>query len=201
MPKKDPVATEAAERLRSTAGEARHALAELRSGIDGYRARIADLKEEREAVSRAPTTLEEAMARLDARLGSAAISYDLDRPLSVLTDPREPLRDPRETRLLDLVVGHAMSDRDINEVLAALFGAELRRFFEGALNRHLADLAKEGITPLSQEERTERLATIDAELLAVESDEEALIVAAENVGFAIERRADVDPRVLLEVVQ
>lgn len=191
----------AAERIRASAAEARNAIEGLRGSIEGYRAKIADLKDQREATLRAPATMEEALAQLDARLGSAALTYNFESLYSTLCDPDVPVMEGRGMRHLELISTYSVSSSDINELLTAMLGAEIRKFLETGLQRRFDALAKDGILPLSKAQRAERLAMIDAELFEAESDEEALIVEAERAGFAIERRSDLDPRVYLEVAE
>ena len=61
------------------------------------------------------------------------------------------------------------------------------------------DLVSDDANSLDDATRATKLATIAADMLAVEREEEALIVQAEQAGNQILRRPDADPRAVLQI--
>jgi hypothetical protein len=61
------------------------------------------------------------------------------------------------------------------------------------------DAAPKPLFAISAKQRAERLVTLDAELLALEFDEEAIITKSESEGPILERRPQADPRAILGV--
>ncbi|WP_038973303.1 hypothetical protein [Bradyrhizobium genomosp. III] len=70
--------------------------------------------------------------------------------------------------------------------------------FEKRLHAELDRLPQPALT-LSADDRVAKLLELEAELLARERQEEALIELAEEQGAAIARRLDADPRAVLGI--
>ncbi|KJS04337.1 MAG: hypothetical protein VR73_14745 [Gammaproteobacteria bacterium BRH_c0] len=80
---------------------------------------------------------------------------------------------------------------DIDAALCFLFQDEIIERFKA--------ITAEGLKPgLPLDERPAVLAKLEAELLQLEIEEEALIVELDRMGFPIERREDARPEVVLE---
>ncbi len=61
------------------------------------------------------------------------------------------------------------------------------------------DAVADPASALTAEQRRKENIRLDAEILRIEREEETLIVAAANEGTFITRRADADPRAVLEL--
>lgn len=154
-------------------------VADHRRAVAETRAHIEEKKAERERVILAPlpakTLLSAALADLDQRAAKGAPNYD----------PRRRDRSPVDLgRSLDHFAGDftAWLHRDaIADRLRQMIGT---RDAPGAL---------------SDDQRENQLAKLEADLLAVERYEEALICAAEATGLRIARRRNADPRAICEV--
>lgn len=157
-------------------GDARRALSELRElGAKlrderaGLEARVVPLNEAQDAAARAVMRAAEA-ALDDINLAS------LTRP----EDGRAPRLDLTETR------------RD-----ALAFAAQVESI-TAMLNARLADRYERlGLEGIAADEKAAALAKIDADLLAAECAEEAVIRDLEREGAGPLRRPDADPRALL----
>lgn len=159
--------------------------------IDNLRKRIAALRAEREQVLRTPRSLGDVHGTIERQLsalaeeGREALAWRLRRvaagtePVAVLFGA--PVRDQRD--------GPAQAQ--VGPLLAALFGpAALMQ----ALQPHLEALPAEGIT---DSDRRDLLARIDADLWAAELAEEAAVCEAEARGEQVQRRADANPAAVL----
>lgn len=94
-----------------------------------------------------------------------------------------------------MIDGGWSAQQDVAAYLAWIDGAALER----RLHEMLDKVPQPALT-MSSAERASKLAAIEAELLASERDEEALIEHAEEQGLATARRLDADPRAVLGIV-
>ena len=152
---------------------------EFRDGIESLRARIAALKSEREQVENLPPTQDIALQRVDDWIENLAFTARDRTP-----DPR------RFVAGLNYYQPYGL-DRD-----AVLF-AYLTPALADAAKARVLDLYANGMAGVSEDERRNQLDRIDRELLDSELAEESLLRGAEQAGFAIQRRADQDPRAAL----
>jgi hypothetical protein len=153
----------------------RSALSSAEREVEMVRKRIIAEKVERAAVANAPYPLEERVADIDRFLASA---FRHTPNIGVHVSPH----------------GGGSFDNPELEALSSL-GPFIRSARIGALERYL-----EARPPgLPKAERPARLAEIDARLLELEREEEAIIEAAEEAGLEIARRADADPRAILGI--
>jgi hypothetical protein len=150
------------------------------------RAKISGLKMERQKV------LQAALPIADAKLQAAEY-------VAKLVERGAP----------KIVYGH---DRDFRAQFSALIdnayttqqdiGAHLAWLDPSAFLARLCeqiDAAPKPLFAISAKQRTERLLTLEAELLALEFDEEAIVTQSEIEGPILERRAQADPRAILGV--
>lgn len=73
----------------------------------------------------------------------------------------------------------------------------LKNELTAAITKGVKELYTNSLKSISEEERTDRLAEIDRNILDAEMSEESIIRAAEKAGFKIVRRKDADPRAVL----
>ncbi len=157
-------------------GDTRRALSELR-------ALGARLRDQRAEIEARPVTLEQAQVAASEALHLEAARVLDDLSLSSLAKPG----DCRTPTL-------RLNDRD----MAALAFAASADGAAAAVRDRLADhYQKHGLQGLDAEDRDAQLAKIEAECLACELAEEAIIRDLEEDGVAPLRRPDADPRALL----
>lgn len=137
------------------------------------REQIAALKDQRQEVSAAPAADAEIKAALDDFIQRRAAEYRVSR----ITDPLA-----RRGRIGSLGVDN------IEQFAAFFFGDTIRDALLAQVD------TGDG---LSRVDRAAQLAKIDTELFAAECAEEQTIAQAEDEGRTIERRADADPRAVL----
>lgn len=154
--------------------------------LEQWRQRIEALNAERAALRTAPRARVESEADLLARCkdwearGAAGIGYGV----SVLAFGHK-VDDLFRVRVENGMV-------DMGPVLAHLFGAEgLAAILSPSLDRR-------GDGPTAAERATQ-IAEIERQLLAAEIEEERSVMAAEDAGVSVTRRADADPRAVLWV--
>lgn len=83
------------------------------------------------------------------------------------------------------------------EILALVDAVALKKKASAAVNALYSD----GPEGLSTKDRSQRLAEIERETLQAEADEYRAVEEARAAGANIEHRADIDPRVLLGLVE
>lgn len=174
----------ARESVRGTADEIAAAIAGARSagsllmaGVEALRERIAALRAEQKTVTRRPVERAVAEQRIDAWFEKrAAIARKHVRPPADYTRPAyEPARAVENT-----------------DLLFAALAPQIATATKAGLDTVYAEAAGIG-----DAQRAALLAELDARILATEREEESIIRQAEEVGIAIQRRADADPRATL----
>lgn len=148
--------------------------------LNSLRQRIAALQEEREALRRRPRTREEALAAVEDWIETNTDHYTVESPLRYA----EPT--------LHFQLGDDTERTDLHRLLATLFPDRVRQYAAAQI-----DLALAEAEPISQEAADRRREEIDAEVLALERQEEALIEQLEDGGEPVARRAEADPRAVL----
>jgi len=151
------------------------------------RAQVAALNAKHEAVSKAPGTLDEAEQRIDSWLDTLTSGLDLGAYRFVAPSAEEEWRP----------TAHMASEftMQVGPLVATVARDALRAALVASVRRHLGDCETFGI-----EERLAKLDDLEAQLLAFERAEEALICEGERLGMALDRRPDADPRAVLELV-
>lgn len=175
----------------------RGAVAEVEAKLGEIRTEITSLKAEREAVESAPVTKVLALARLDSKLETEAAKFDTD---GVVIDRlwRPDLAD-EPLGLVELFIGEAHQSNNIDALLAALFGTQIRKALAARIEAEYAAIAKQGIAPMGDEERRERLHQIDARIAELETAEEVIRSEAAAAGFDLAPRADISAEAFLEL--
>lgn len=174
----------------------RHAAVSLKAKpsvelVRDLRAKIEDIEHQALDVRRRPTTAAELKANLDAALADVAKLGRLN------LDPRQRRTDC--FGLLDKIAEPHMilpahgSVSGASAVLFALFEPELRQHFHEQIDA--ADLT----AALSSDQQERELTRLADKRLKLEREEEAVICGLEADGLPVQRRADLDPRALLEV--
>ena len=162
--------------LRENAGKAQR---EASASIHDIRNQREGLIDGRKEVAFRSGLKADAMSALDA--GFDRYFQDARRDLSIggLVKSRPPrFRSPRPEVMLALAI--------------EAIRPEIRKLFEAEIDRHFA--SGDGI---SSEDRTAKLAEIDAKIEEIERVEEAMIRASEALGQPVLRRADAWPDALL----
>lgn len=152
-----------------------------RDTVEAIRNQILALRQRRRQVEHEPPARALVLSAVDRWQAEAEAELD------AMVDIRSLMR-PADGR-------PAISTRiDMAKSGAALAAASLAERYRDAVEAEFARRRTDGIAP---EVRTARLAEIDTEIRAAEKAEEIAIRQAEAVGFAILRRADADPRIVL----
>jgi hypothetical protein len=166
---------------------------DLHGEVERTRARRSELLAERTKIDRAPVSLDVATQRIDEYLAAlasepGAMTHRFLRPGANGSD------------LADVTLGlmdgptRGVGARDILRSLAFLDRERLRL----ALVADAKAALEASGGGLSERERTEALAAIEAELLELEVAEELAIREAEDAGHeGLDRRGDAEPRVVL----
>jgi hypothetical protein len=172
-------------------------MSEMRQSVAGIREQIDQLKADRERISAAPLPFEEAAAGLDARIGSLASKYRADWAIG-----RLPYIDREE---VDVEIAPGLGLDVIGDPLAVALvffsGDQIRDRLKKELQQQYAKLEKAGAKPMIAADREAALAKIDESIRTAESEEEELILEAEEIGLSIPRREDVNPAVFLEITE
>ena len=148
--------------------------------IETLRAKIDAAKARRREVECAPLPRAEAIAMIRANIEKAAAEWRAGFSLApVRAYPPYAIGALR----LDTVPPAVITPDLLEKALIAALDASPRQFADGPPAR----------------ERPAALAAIDAEILALEIDEERAICEAEAIGQQIDRRPDADPRAVLAV--
>lgn len=165
------------EKIRSGAADIGSELERVRLG------RLAILSE-LEMVRQAPVTEETIRARVTAMVDGQVryIEYRYSSMFS-FSQPKEK-RDPEDS----------FNDALKASPLGALAAIGLRdTIIEGIVTASKA-MDRE---PIEEAEREKRVAKLTADLRKLDATEEALVRSLEGAGFTIQRRADVDPEIIL----
>lgn len=173
------------ERIRQKIGAARKALASAGDSVESIRAAIGELETERAAIANAPVPLAEATHAVTATIARLTASAGYT-PASVVLDAAER----GEPAALDV---HAMRPNEIVGFLAGCLRPVLRQALTEQLEEHYRDLQP----GLPADERAQRLADLDRQLLDLNREEERLIVELAELGIAIDRRPDASPAAVL----
>jgi hypothetical protein len=170
--------------LASVFDKLRDALGAARSELDGVRDNIASLKEYRQKIDDSPVDQATIEARVDAEIKR------MQDPMG--GNPATAFRWLQERKMhrpeVDL---RAMLAHDPTRVLIAVFPNEMRRFM-------LASARPRDGKGMNDAARAAELAKVDAELQALEAQEEPLVREMEaGGGVPLPRRADASPEILL----
>jgi hypothetical protein len=160
----------------------------LHEQVAQLREQITDLKSQRRQFEGCKIAKVEAYRRLDDWIRSLSDRYALSADLFTSAEPGFPrlLQTTGDSRLQDAV--------DSTEALFALLLPEaLRMVFAKQLEMAYADDGG-----MSGKDREAKLRAIGAQIFELEVTEERLIQRAEDIGMAINRRRDTDPKALLE---
>ena len=130
--------------------------------------------------------LVEAVERIDRHIARAAADYKSNFWRFV---------EGNYTELDVCLIDELDVTRLIEPMMMALFGDVFHDRAVKDVENYLADHPPGPATA----DRPARLAAIDAKIMNLEVEEERIICAAEEAGFEIERRADADPRFVLDV--
>lgn len=161
------------------------------------RAAIATKKTDVEALRRAPIPVSEALEQFDRwAADKAADAIDRLRP-EHLVDPAHPAGELRLPDFSARVEGefHRAGDR-ADDLLFALIMATALPALRSIVEEKI-EAAVSGRETLTRNERVERIERAQAELLALELQEEATVRALEAAGLPVERRADASPQAVL----
>lgn len=150
------------------------------AAVTRIRAELDKLADERLAIEHAPAPASDLVHQTLAALDRAAAKGAPD------LDPRIRGRDPLK---LDRHLEHP-------NVGVAFLLFLFRDEIAGRLAKMIGNDVRGALT---DEERAAKLAALDAKRLDLDRQEEAVILAAEEVGQRIERRLDADPRAILEI--
>lgn len=161
------------------------AVAGTRDQLEDIRRKIADGKAERDSVRRAPLSKPEALGQIDALIAGAANRFEADAAFPYLA---------RTCTNIGLVFEVALRGRD--SMIYALAWLDPDRLRE-RMTQQLHKFWEQNPPGLPSSERRQRIAALDAEILKLEAQEEAIIVAAAEHGIALGRRGDADPRVVI----
>lgn len=163
--------------LKDLISRTQSASKQLRTGLSEAREQIEALKAKKAETEALPPTMEVITRRAEEFADRVAHSVrsQYPDPERFIAGHYEPPQyyDPSET--MGYYLRHILADAIVNECEEALEGRET----------------------ISEQERGSRLAKIDADILAAELAEEAVIRMAEAGGFPVERRIDADPRAVL----
>jgi hypothetical protein len=173
--------------------KARGTFAQLQREVDTLRGQIEKLTIERESLLEAPIPKAEAMARVDEWISNARERFN-----SGILHAFTAREGGQVTPLIrsSITGGGHVTFGHVEEVLLAVVPDAIRGVLESELDRYYA--RRPGIT---DDAREGRLAEIEEELFVLEINEEQLITRAEAIGQYIPRRADADPRALVEACE
>jgi hypothetical protein len=174
--------------LASVFDKLRDALGAAKSELDAVRDHIATLKEYRQKIDESPVDQATIEARVDAEIKR------MQDPMG--GNPASAFRWLQERKMHRLEFDlKAMLARDPTRVLCAIFPDQMRRFM-------LASAKPRDGKSLSDAARAAELAKVDAELQALEAQEEAILRELEaGGGSPVPRRPDASPEILLAPTQ
>ena len=155
--------------------------------LEAIRATIASKVDELAAVTRIPCTPDEALEKVRSVLDFAAarVPLDVGRFLGAA-----PVR--ADARLFLPPRSDLRPEVHSEQLLAVLCRPRVEQLFEAAISEAL-----EGLETISALDRVSRIAELQAELHALEVEEERLIVELEAQGADVLRRGDADPAIVL----
>jgi hypothetical protein len=171
------------QKLTARRKSAAKASQDARRALDELRALIARLRDERAEIERRPVPVEEAQAAAAEGVQAAAARIVADLNLSSLMRPADG-RAPSLT--LNAEARSALAFASAAPEIAQMIGARLAE-----------DYRANNLTGIADDDRAAQLARIDADALAAEMAEEAVIRSMEAEGLPILRRPDAAPRALL----
>lgn len=158
------------------AGDAKRALSELR-------ALSSRLRDQRAEIETRPVPLEEAQ-----NAAAVAILHEAEKIISdvSLASLARPADGRQPSLALSAEARSALAFAAVAPEIGALIGARLAARYRAA-----------GLTGISDDDRVAELARLDADALAAELAEEAIVRSLEKDGMAVLRRPDADPRATL----
>lgn len=170
--------------VKAKVAAARKALQTASGSVADVRAAVVRLQDERRAVEAAPIPQDEAIPLVDTFVDRALAG------LSQFADPDEIVASAAHGRPIDL---RALTADQRVAVMVAALGPVLRLRFRELLADHYTGLS----VGLAADDRQARLRAIDAEVVALEREEEVLIRELAEAGVTVDRRGDADPRAVL----
>ncbi|WP_374371712.1 hypothetical protein [Dongia sp.] len=185
------------QKLNELTAAIKAAVGEVETKLGEIRAEITTLKAERETVAAAPVTKALALSRLDAKLAAEAAKFDVDG--SFIDRLWRPDLGDEPLGLVDIFVGEAHQSNNLEPMLAALFGDQLRKALATRVESEYKAITKQGITPIGDEERAERLHEIDARIADLEEAEESIRAEAAQAGIDLAPRPDISAEAFLEI--
>ena len=173
------------ERVRAKIAGARKALSAAGDSVEGIREAIRQLEAERAAVANAPVPIGEAREAVEQTVDRlAAAAQYASVPVVLAAAERGQ-------------VGHVdLHARDVGSTFgffADILRPALRDCLVAAVEAHYRDLAP----GLPADERAQRLAELDHQLLELSRHEESMITELSTLGLDVSRRGDADPRAVL----
>ena len=158
--------------------ELEDAVHNLEAAVTRKREEVAAVQAEMEELRQQPLPASEALGRLQEYIERRAAEYRHDAAIAALTSatarPRSLVTPDTLEPLLCWLLGDTLRDR---------LAAELEKTDTGGVSTH---------------ERSAQAAELAERKFQLEAEEEQLIRQAEAAGLTIERRADADPRVVLQ---
>lgn len=174
--------------VKAKVAAARKALQTASGSVADVRAAVVRLQDERRAVEAAPIPQDEAIPLVDTFVTGALFG------LSQFSSVEDIVASAAHGRPIDL---RALTADQRVAVLVAALGPVLRVRFREVLADHYGDLA----VGLAADDRQARLRAIDAELVALEREEETLIRELAEAGVVVDRRGDASPAVVLGLAE
>jgi hypothetical protein len=175
----------------------RNAVTDAMDQLDVMRSQISEKKAEIDSLHRAPIPTSEALKAFDTWAANRAEeAIDRLRP-EHLVDPAHPAGELRLPDFSARVEGefHRADDR-ADDLLFALIMATALPALRSIVEEKI-EAAVAGRETLTRNERVERIERAQAELLALELQEEATVRSLEAAGLPVERRADAAPAAVL----
>jgi hypothetical protein len=164
---------------------------DLQREIDTIRVRIGKLKDERDSLVDADVPQDEALQRLDDwiaterdRYRSGSIGAFIARDQGQVA----PMIHPTVSG------GNTVSFGNVQSALVWIAPDLVRAALAAEIENHYRTRGDAGV---ADDDREQRLAELDDELLELETDEERMICQAEAAGLTVLRRGDADPRAIV----
>jgi hypothetical protein len=180
-----------AAKLKTAQSKAQVLMTELKGEIEDIRQLISEKKREISRIETAPVTMPEALARLEAYIAEQRDNSSLERAFRHFWQPK----DHRPEGLSSLVV---MSDGEGGAKATGLDRLICDLFAELLIERFKAAGHPDPDSTLPLAGRGERVAAIKREVLAIEREEEAMIVELQALGLRVDRRGGASPEAILE---
>jgi hypothetical protein len=169
------------------------AIASLHHDITAIRQQLSDCKRRRRAVDLAAPTREAIAANAETVVSLLAKEARERHGLGLCAN-RADLFDASD--MVGRLLGNATLGLPAMPAAALFALTDPKRLSALLVQEGEAALAP-GAATMSDDERTQQLASLDAEMFDLESVEEELIRSGGDLGLAIARRGDADPRVVL----